>query len=84
VRGLEDDDVAAVRIAEVEADAIDEHALADIERRLHRLAGDAERLDQEGLDQQRKAESDGHDRDQLDQRVLGGFLGRSGGYAVSH
>ena len=37
-------------IAEVRADAVDEHALADVERRHHRLARDAVRLDEERLD----------------------------------
>src|SRR5512133_882032 len=38
---MEDDHVADARIGEAVADAVDEHALADIERRHHRLARDA-------------------------------------------
>ena len=56
------------------ADPVDEHALADLERRHHRLARDAERLDEERLDAEREAERDGDDRDQLDQRAAGALL----------
>ena len=67
---LEDHDVAAVRVAEAEAHPVHEHALADLERRHHRLAGDAERLDEEGLDPEREPERDHDDDDQLDERVV--------------
>jgi hypothetical protein len=43
---VEDDDVADLRVAEAVPDAVDEHALADLERRDHRLARDAVRLDE--------------------------------------
>src|SRR3954470_14337766 len=49
-RRMEDDDVADLRIAEAMADAVDEHALADLERRHHGLARDPVRLDEERLD----------------------------------
>ncbi len=44
-RRVEDGDLADVRFAEVRADAVDEHALADRERRLHRAARDPVGLD---------------------------------------
>ena len=45
---------------------------------LHRLARDAEGLDQEGLDPERKPERHRHDHDQLDQRAGGALLLCSG------
>ena len=68
-RRLEDEDVAALGVAEAEADAVDQHALADLEGRHHRLARDPERLDEERLDAEREAERDRDDRDQLDERA---------------
>jgi len=50
--------------------AIDEHALADLECRHHRLARNAERLDEEGLDAERQPQRHRDDDDQLDQRVV--------------
>ena len=73
-RRLEHDDVAAVGVAEAEAHAVHEHALADLERRDHRLARDPERLDEERLDAEREAERDRHDRDELDQGSPGALL----------
>src|SRR4051812_12299865 len=70
LRGLEHEDVAAIGIAEARRHPVDEHALADIERRLHRLARNPERLDQELLDAERQAESDDDDDDELDKRAL--------------
>ena len=67
---LEDDDVAAVGVAEAEAHAVHQHPLADLERRHHRLARDAERLDEEGLDAERKPQRHRDDGDELDQRVV--------------
>src|SRR3954447_257298 len=52
---LENDDVAAVRVAESRRHTVHQHPLADDQRRLHRLARDAERLYEEGLDAQREA-----------------------------
>ena len=63
---MEDDDVADVRIAEAVADAVDEHALTDVERRDHRLGRDAVRLDQERLDAERETERHGDDEDELE------------------
>ena len=51
--GLEHDDVAAVDVVEVVAQLVDEHAVADLERRHHRLRRDVERLEQERLDDDR-------------------------------
>src|SRR6266536_1333598 len=56
--GLEHDDVPPVRIAEVAAHPVDEHPLAHVESRLHRLARDPEGLDDEGLDPKRQPERD--------------------------
>jgi hypothetical protein len=56
-RRVEDHDVADLRLAEVVADPVDQHALVDLERRDHRLARDPVRLDQEGLDAQREAQA---------------------------
>ena len=64
---MEDHDLPDFRIAEVVADPVHEDSLADVERRLHRRAGDAIGLHEEGLDSQREAEGDGHDHDELDQ-----------------
>src|SRR6202020_2514943 len=72
-RRMEDGDLADVRFAEVLADAIDEDALPDIERRLHRATGDPVRLDDPGLDAKRETESDENDHDQLDDRADGRF-----------
>src|SRR3954452_19804114 len=44
LRRLEDEDVAALGVGEAGRDPVYEHPLADGERRLHRPAGDAERL----------------------------------------
>src|SRR4051812_270328 len=68
-RRVEDDDVAALRIAEAVADPVHEHALADRERRDHRLARDAVRLDEERLDAERERERHGDDDDELDERA---------------
>src|SRR5436305_365189 len=69
LRRLEDDYVAPAGIREVVGHAIDQHALVDRERRLHRAARDPERLDDERLDQQREAERHRHDQHELEQRV---------------
>ena len=48
---VEDEDLADLRVAsEVDPEPVDEHALADGQRRLHRLRRDPVGLDQEGLD----------------------------------
>ena len=49
-RRVEDDDVADRRVGEVRADPVDEHTLADLQGRDHRLGRDAVRLDEERLD----------------------------------
>ena len=51
------------------ADPVDQHALADLQGRDHRLARNPVRLDQEGLDAQGQAEGDRDDQDQLEQRA---------------
>ena len=51
------------------ADPVDEHALADLERRHHRLRRDPVGLDEEGLDAEREPERHGDDHDQLQQRA---------------
>ena len=66
---MEDRDLADVRFAEVRADAVDEHALADRQRRFHRAAGNPVGLDDQRLDPEREAERDGDDHDQLDDRA---------------
>src|SRR5262249_45681765 len=65
-RRVEDDDVADARVAEVVAQPVDEHALTDFQRRLHRAARDPVRLDEERLDQQGEAERNGDDDDELE------------------
>jgi hypothetical protein len=64
---MEDDDVADVRIAEVVNDPVDQHPLADVERRLHRLGWDLKRLHRPGLDGEREADRAGDDEDQLEE-----------------
>ena len=49
--GGEHDDVAAVHVVQVVAQLVDEHAVADLERRHHRRRRDVERLEQERLDE---------------------------------
>lgn len=66
---VEDRDLADVRFAEVHADAVDEHALADRERRFHRAARDAVGLDDERLDADREQHRDRDDRDELHDRA---------------
>src|SRR4051812_40797351 len=66
LRGLEDDDVAAARVTEVRPEAVHENALADLERRHHRRARDAERLDEELLDAEREPDRHADDHDELD------------------
>ena len=70
-RRVEDGYLAHVRIAEVHADAIDEHPLADRQGRLHRAAGDAIGLDDPLLDAEREAHGHGDDHDELDDRARG-------------
>ena len=60
--GLEHDDVAPVDVVEVVAQLVDEDAVADLERRHHRLRRDVERLEQERLDDERDHER-GDDQD---------------------
>src|SRR3954447_10507972 len=65
---VEDDDVADLRVAEAVAEAVDEHALADLERRDHRLARDPVGLDEERRDAEPQPEGDDDDDDELHQR----------------
>ncbi len=67
--GVEHRDLTDVRFAEVRADPVDQHALADRERRFHRAAGDAVGLDDERLDAERETECHRDDHDQLHDRV---------------
>src|SRR6476661_5203259 len=80
---MEHDDLADVRVAEVVSDAVDEHALTDLQRRDHRLAGNLVRLDQEGLDGQRETEGDRDDDDELDDRAPRRLRGRARAHALS-
>ena len=68
-RRLEHHHVATLRVAEPQAHAVHQHALAHREGRHHRLARDPEGLDEERLDAERQSERDGDDRDQLDERA---------------
>ena len=68
-RRVEDDDVADVRVGEAGADAVDQHPLADLERRHHRLRRDPVRLDEERLDAEREPEGHRDDQDQLEERA---------------
>ena len=53
---MEDDDLADGRVGEVRPDPVDQYALVDAERGLHRPAGNPVRLDDERLDQEGQAE----------------------------
>ncbi len=66
---MEDDDVADLRIAEVIADPVHQHSLADVEGGLHGLRRDLVGLHHERLDQQRQADRQGDDDHQLDERA---------------
>src|SRR5580704_1231874 len=66
VRRVEHDDVAK---AGIPGQAVGEDPLADIERRDHRRAGDAVRLDDERLDQERQRDRDRDREYQLDQAL---------------
>ena len=54
VEPVEDDDVAALDVAQVVDDLVDQHPVADLQRVLHRPGRDVERLDQERLEQDRQ------------------------------
>ncbi len=73
-RRVKHGDLADVRFAEVHADAVDQHALADRQGRLHRATGNPVWLDDERLDAERQPERDGDDHDQLDDRADRRFL----------
>ena len=66
---VEDGDLADVRFAEVHADAVDQHALADRQRRLHRAAGDAVGLDDPAWMPSARPSATSDDHDQLDDRA---------------
>src|SRR2546423_14103092 len=57
-RRVEHDDLAPTRIAEVVDQLVDENPVVDVERVLHRLRRDVERLQHEGPDENR--DHDGH------------------------
>ena len=65
---------ATVAIGEAVADPIDEHPLADLQRRDHRLAGDAVGLDQKRLDAEGEAQGNGDDDYELEERPAGRLL----------
>lgn len=62
-RRLEDDHVTDLRIAEAVADTIDDHSLADLERRQHRPGGDLVGLRDRGLDPERQPDRERHEQD---------------------
>jgi hypothetical protein len=67
---MEDHDVADPgRCPETVARAVDDHPVADLQRRLHRGARDAVGLDGVRLDRERQRERDRDDEDQLEQRA---------------
>ena len=66
---MEHRDVADVGRRRSGSDPVDEHALADLERRDHRLRRDAVRLDQERLDPEGETQRYGDDDDELDEGV---------------
>ena len=69
--GLEHDDVAAVQVVEVVAQLVDEDPVTDLEGRLHRRRRDVERLEQEGLDDDRDDDRDDDQDRPLDEGALG-------------
>src|SRR5207247_10739652 len=83
LRGVKDDDVPDLGVGEARADAVDEHPLADVQRRLHRLAGDPVGLHEEGLDPEREGQGGGDDEDELQQRAGGRFLLLGGTHSCS-
>src|SRR5439155_1072424 len=68
-RRVKDDYLAHVRVAQVHADAVDQHALADMQRRQHRAAGDAIGLDDPRLDREREPQRHTDDDDELEDRA---------------
>src|SRR4029077_15024115 len=72
-RRMEDDDVATRGVFEVVDEAVDEDALADVERRLHRFRGNLVGLDHPGLDRQRQPQGQRDDDDQLNEPAAFGL-----------
>src|SRR4051812_41335451 len=68
-RRVEDDHITPAGVADLVVDSAHEDALANVERRLHRLARDPVRLDEESLDGERQTERHRHDQDQFEQGV---------------
>ena len=64
-RGGEDDDVATLRFPEAVAELLDDDAVIDGERRLHRGRRDEEDLRDERAQQQRDDDRDGEERQEL-------------------
>src|SRR5918995_1524160 len=71
--GMEDDDVADLRVGEVVDEAVDQHPLVHVERRLHRRGGNLIRLDHEGLNEERQPDRQTDDHDQLEECAVAGF-----------
>jgi hypothetical protein len=72
---VEGDDVAHLGVgAQAMAEAVDEHSLVDVERRLHRAARDPVGLDEQPLDRQRDGQRRDHDHDQLGDLTAGKVL----------
>src|ERR1700712_2346773 len=63
----EDDDVPRLRFVQVVDEAVDEDALADVERRFHRARGDLVRLHHPGLQRPRQRPGPRDDPHELDQ-----------------
>ena len=68
-RRLEHHDVAAVRVAEVVAELVDEHAVADLERRDHRRRRDVEGLEDERPHDERDQQRGDDQHHPLDDRT---------------
>ena len=75
-RVAEDDDVAAVDLVRLVGELVDEHAVVDEQRVLHRPRRDVERLDEERLDEHRDHQRGDDDAGQLAQERLALRLGR--------
>ncbi len=65
VQAVEDDDLAAVDVAEVVDELVHQHPVAQLERLLHRAGRDVEGLHEEGLDEQGQQERDDDEEGQL-------------------
>ena len=68
--GREHDDVAAVQVVQVVAELVDQDPVPHLQRRHHRLRRDVERLEQEGLDDDRDDDRDDDQDAPLDEGAL--------------